>query len=243
MSLQLPTISFLTIEEAAKRWNCSIDSVWDFVDVQKVLRTAVRSPGYPFVAKGADKKVVMAPAHSIDRYSSQETVVEEFPSYIYINPAEKVFNTNLDGHFHISEFQCFDFRKYSLSVDYLDQDSPPGVGFSVQSLSLTPKSLIFDEDMLLLPMEEIWRFEKEYMSESKPSEPDQIFEMTKLLQVLKSCIDEFWMPNAPQGPQKKVVVVNWLMENYRVSHGLRESMAKQIDTICRPEEYKIITWR
>jgi hypothetical protein len=247
MSLQLPTISFLTIEAAAKRWKCSFDSVWDFIDVQKVLRVAVRSPGYPLVAKDADKKVVMASAHSVDRYSSDGTVVEEFPSYIYINTDEIMSKTDPDGNFYITEFQCFDFRKYSLGVDYQDQDQDQdqdrstGLGSSARPRRSFRSQFLLDRDMLLLPMEEILRFEKEYMSEVEPVESDRIFEMTKLLQVLKSCIDEFWMPDAPQGPQKKVVVVEWLMENFRVSHGLREGMAKQIDTICRPEKYKNIT--
>jgi len=60
---------------------------------------------------------------------------------------------------------------------------------------------------------------------------------TPLLEVQKAVIKKFWADGAPEGPQKKDVVVNWIMDNY--DHKVvNKSIAHAIDTIVRSPDQK-----
>lgn len=211
----LPNRVWYTLEDLAKRWQVSDGIVHDYVWGFPLLRFAT--------AISKAKPCVDGFFLGEDSENLSNPVEFNFGDYLFLNvsylrdshgePSEGTVEFKYAENF---EGQLMEMHSY---------DSEDG-----------RNNYVFEIDMaeLRVPLVEVERFEQTFPVVEKPLNSHS----TPLLVLLTKTIEEFWVKNSIQGPQKKDVVVAWLMQNFEVSHELSQNMAVAIDTICRPLSHK-----
>jgi len=71
-------------------------------------------------------------------------------------------------------------------------------------------------------------------SAEKPLHDDSLTYHTPALDALRAAISQFWLHHDPSRPPKSPEIVEWLIQEHRMS----KTMAESIDRIIRPEELR-----
>tara|TARA_R110002072_G_scaffold171703_7_gene325471 strand:- start:9694 stop:10356 length:663 start_codon:yes stop_codon:yes gene_type:complete len=205
---------WFTLEEIASRWEVLPEIVHQYVWSARLLRYAIEfDVGFP----SADGFLIGEDAENLEN-----PIKFGIGEYLFLNVA---FLRDSQGKRLAGKTKLEFVENFNGDLMQLVPLNDPQIENSAFEVQITE---------LKVPLVEVERFEKVFPS-IKTTFP---LHSTALLEVLTKTIDEFWTEGSAQGPQKKEVVVTWLLENFAESHELSRSMAIAIDTISRPQSHK-----
>ncbi len=244
----LPPKSRYTFDEVVDRWGCDPSVLHNYIYEQEILRlsggiekiyTTTRGE-YSFrslcIAETAD---TAGDLHAIGQCSIHD--LGPIPKEFFIDALSTEWVGD-DATYHF--FGGAALRAIKIIIDgavYLPvlTDGSESVPLLTAAKFMTTAINVGDP---FISLTELTRFEKEhsiFIDTANNANVDVCGPYTtELLTVLNAVVEEFWRDGAPQGPQKKVVVVAWILEKFNSVHGISENIAKAIDTITRSPEGK-----
>ena len=208
----LPEKDYFTLTELSIRWECDTELLLNYIKTDK-LRLSILAENYDAWVEEAGEPTNISGLFYVDAWTNLD-----------ISCDDETCSFKIDGS-HLFDNRDRNNWSYLISHRY--------------RLSAWSYEELFETLFFISKQERDW-FENKYNLQSDTNNIDNCsVYTTPLLDVLYSVINEFWLPNSPQGPQKKEVIVRWILDHYGEMTEVSKNIAEQIDTITRHPDHKV----